>query len=128
MRTCLVWFMLLTLSFWVFTSAHTAVAAQKSQSKRELATLRRDLSKVNTLIRGKKLEDAEKLLNEVEQRFEKLVEDGKLSEKDRAVTVLKNNLLQRRSDLEAKKLAGKKISFVNDVGPLLKERCFGCHA
>ena len=128
MKTCLVWFMLLTISLWASTSAQTAVAAQKSQQKRELAALRRDLSKLGKLVRGKKLEDAEVLLDELEQRFEKLSEDGKLSEKDRAVTVLKNNLLQRKRDLVVKKLAGKKISFINDVGPVLKERCFGCHA
>ena len=54
MRTCLVWFMLLTISFLADTSAHTAVAAQKSQQKRELTSIRRDLSKVGMLIRGKK--------------------------------------------------------------------------
>ncbi|MCH7988855.1 MAG: hypothetical protein IID46_06845, partial [Planctomycetes bacterium] len=128
MRTCLVWFMLLTISLWASTSAHTAVAAQKSQSKRELAALRRDLSKAGALIRGKKLDDAEKLLNEIESQFEKLSEDGTLSEKDRAVKVFKNNLLKKKSELAVKKLAGKKISFTVDVGPIFKERCFGCHA
>jgi cell division protein FtsB len=66
MRACLVWFMLLTIFLWVSSSAHSARAAQKSQLKRELATLRRDLSKVGRLIRGKKFEEAEQLLSEIE--------------------------------------------------------------
>jgi hypothetical protein len=128
MRTYIVWFLLLTLSVWASTSAHAAVAAQKSSSKKELATLRRDLTKAGTMIRRKKFEEAEEFLNEIEQRLDQLIADGKLSEKERAVTVLRNNILQRKSDLEAKKLAGKKISFTNDVGPIFKERCFSCHA
>lgn len=119
---------LLTAAF--FSSAGVEAAPTAAQ-RRELTSIRRDVSRVPALLRRKKIAEAQKILEAAEKRLEKVVQEAKLSPLDRTVTGLKRLIGVQKSRLL--KLQGRNpqtagISFEKQVAPLLKQNCARCHS
>lgn len=127
MKLLIACLLVLSAAVCVTISQRSVVAAPTKAQRKEMTALRRDLGKIKSLLRKKNYEEAEELLNGIEERFNKLVTDGKLSERDRTIGTLKKTIADRKSELVSRKLSSKEISFEKDIGPILKARCFNCH-
>ena len=112
-----------------------ADAALTSAQRRELSKIRKDVSRASSLIRRKKLGEAEKLLDEADKRLEKLAKAAKLKTNDKSLAPTKTSIARQRQVLKLRK-SGKKgspkdsdipVSFTKQVAPILRARCLNCH-
>jgi mono/diheme cytochrome c family protein len=120
----------LCLGVWFILPSATAEAALDAEQQRELREIQRDVGQVATLARRKRVEEAEKLLDECEDRLKKLQEAAELSDDDRAVAGILRQIEQRRKQIDAQKGesgGGQSVSFTKDVAPILASRCVSCH-
>jgi len=135
----------LSISFrWMFVlavivcsclSATTADAQLTTDQRRELTTLRRDISKASSLIRRKEGDEAKKLLDEAESSLKEIASAAGLDANDRAIASIQKAIdIQRQQlgrvmgdgDGNAAKAPGG-VSFSGDVAPILVANCLGCH-
>ncbi len=123
--------LLLTLASLILIP-QVADAQLKSQHRRELSALRKEVSKASSLLRRKKTDEAKELIEKAEKKLKSIMEDAGVDEKDRAIAgMLKAISIQKT--LLARKLnpgAGKGnngISFSKQVAPILTANCLGCH-
>lgn len=104
-------------------------AAITPEQKKELAAIRSDLNKIPSLIGRKKLDDARKSLDEAEQRLDSYVKAEEISDKEPVLKGLRVLLEKQKSALL--KAGGKPhvevVSFVDQVAPIIAEKCLGCH-
>ncbi len=111
----------------------TTQAQLKSEHRRELSALRKDVSKVSSLIRRKKLDEAKQAIEQAEEKLKSIMEDAGVDEKDRTIAgVLKAISFQKKNlDRKMNATAGKGknngISFSKQVAPILAKNCLGCH-
>ncbi|MBW3540274.1 MAG: hypothetical protein KY476_08385 [Planctomycetes bacterium] len=103
--------------------AGTALAAPDAQQRRELADIGRDARAVAGLIRRDQFDEAQKALDEAEQRLEKVKQAAKLEDTDRAYQLAKKAIDDQRANL----LQAQGVSFTKHVQPIFKKHCTGCH-
>lgn len=85
--------------------------------KKELAELSRELKSVTIMVRKKEVDEARAVIQKVEDRITELnLADD---ERDRSL-ILFNNTLERAK-------AAIPVSFEQEVAPILKDNCLGCH-
>ncbi|MDF1745175.1 MAG: hypothetical protein P1V19_15860, partial [Gimesia sp.] len=99
-----------------------------------MTQLRKDLDKVSSVIRKKQFDEAEKMIQDVEERLKKLIKQREIPETSKSVLFLKKAISQKRHLLAYRKdpVAAKKkattVSFVEHVAPIFYSRCVKCHA
>lgn len=114
--------------------ADTQAAPLTPQQRRELTEIRSEVTRVSVYVRQRKAEEAEKGLADAESRLNKLASEAQ-AENDPAIVSLRRAIAVQREQLarltgetvEPGPGAGGGVSFVNDVGPILKSRCVSCH-
>lgn len=109
----------------------TAQAAVTADQKKELAELKSAFTKVATLAKGKKVDDAEKLLSETEERLEKFTKEHSLEDSDPALSPVRKALEAGRTAIQkasgGKSGKGQKISFSQEVAEIIADNCVKCH-
>ena len=120
-------------ALWIPSSVYGQLTAAQN---RELSRIRSDLNKVGSLVRRNKLDDAEKILNEVETRLKEIGKEADLKPNSKLLAGLYKSLeVQRHAHLmkkdpeEAKRQEEAKttVSFRKHVAPILQEKCCECH-
>ena len=132
MKPSAVWFSVLAIAGLAFLLTGTVRGALKPEQRKELGEIKKDLTKVQSLIVKKEMDDAEKLLTDVEQKLRKVTEEAGLKDADAAVAgyfkqiELKKAVLLKRKGGGAGPVPGG-VSFNKEVAPILTARCLGCH-
>lgn len=111
--------------------AETGFAELTTEQKREIATLKRDIAKVSGLIRLKRTDEAQKVIDDAEAAIDKIVEEAMVERDDRLLRPLMADIERHKTNL-GKAMGGAsaddgKVSFVEDVAPLIDSKCLGCH-
>ena len=106
-----------------------ADAAVTPEQRKELTQISRDVAEVATLIRRKKLDEAEQGLDAAEKKLNALIEAG-VSDSEPIVAGIQRNIGLRQRALAIQR--GEKpedlgMSFSEDVAPIIKDNCLGCH-
>lgn len=104
------------------------------KQRRELSSIRRELSKVTALIRRKKFDEAEKAMEDAEKRLEKVMKEAKVTDRYPTVRTIKRSLASQRARLlkaqgkspEAKPKTNA-LTFEKHVAPILNKSCSRCH-
>ena len=103
-------------------------AALTAEQRKEIGSLNRAMRSVSTLVRRKKLDEAETELKTIEERLEKL----KLAANERAALALKRQIALQRNLIARGRNGGKPptntVSFEKHVAPILTKRCASCHS
>lgn len=109
----------------------TAEAQISSAQRRELAGIKRDLSKVRSLLRKDEIEEAEKAVEAALEAVRKVAKDAMVDEKDPSIAgALRLIATQQQALVRAKATSDDekfKVSFEADVAPILKSKCLRCH-
>lgn len=106
-----------------------AEAAVTVEQRKELTQISRDVAETATLIRRKKLDEAEQGLDAAEKSLEAMIEAG-LSESEPIVANIQRSIGLRRRALAIQRGAKPEdlaVSFSEEVAPIIKENCLGCH-
>lgn len=107
-----------------------ASAQLTSEHRKELYSLRKDISSASSNIRRKKYEEAEKELNEAEEKLKALAKAAGLDENNKAIAGMQRAINLQRAALA--KAQGKKVeaavSFSKDVAKILNDKCVRCHS
>ncbi|MEQ9407076.1 MAG: c-type cytochrome domain-containing protein [Fuerstiella sp.] len=92
-------------------------AALPPEVRKELTELSRELRGVSSLVRKKEVDEAKALIRKVEDRVTEMAiaED----ERDRSYTSLMSALQRAKASIP--------ISFEEQVAPIVREKCLGCH-
>ncbi|MBS0206809.1 MAG: hypothetical protein JSS49_28375 [Planctomycetes bacterium] len=106
--------------------AVVAVAAVTPEQKKEIKEITSEISKTSSLISKKKYDEAETELKAIDQRLEKLIKDGMLSESEPALRPV-HVQLEKAKALFAKGSGRGTVSFAKDVAPIFVDKCIGCH-
>ena len=127
--------LLLTLALVALIGLARSLSADVTADQRkELTDLKRDLGKVTSLLRDKQFDEADKLLNDAEQKVNSIAQAAMVQPTDRSMQGLAA-LIQRQRDALAKararvpgaQAAGGGVSFSKDVAPIINDKCLGCH-
>lgn len=116
----------LTVSFGTIPATYAAVTAEQ---RKELAAISKELGEAGKLLRKKdKLDEAEKAIGDAESKLDALLQAG-VPETERMVGVIRSNIASRKKALAVAKGEKPKtgVSFSEDVAPIIKENCLGCH-
>ncbi|MCA9050281.1 MAG: hypothetical protein KDA89_16210 [Planctomycetaceae bacterium] len=122
--------LLLCLSVVVSASAGDLT----NEQKRELSGIRSDTSKVSSLIRQNKFDEARSALDALESQLQKLADLADLRIDDRQLAGVQNAIVRQRHSLalheDPKKYRDEQnsVSFVKHIAPILQARCVECHA
>lgn len=105
------------------------VAAQVTREQRAaLGELSKEMRDVATLVRRKKVDEAETALKTIEEKLNALG----IPDTDRAVQTLRRLIATQKGLIERQRNGGKRVvkqvSFEEDVAPILKESCLQCHS
>lgn len=127
-------FLLALILFTGILTATSQAAKLTAEQRKELASIKRNLGRVATLIRQKKYDEAKTLTDEEEAKFDKLAADAMIPETD-AVIVSTKRLIEARRKVLEKAMGGgggtpganKGISFESQIAPILNEKCSNCH-
>lgn len=104
-------------------------AAVTPEQRKELAEISKEIGEAARQIRRKELDAAEKAIDAAEGRLEALINAG-VSENERLVGVIQKNIELRRRAIALQrgdKPANLGVSFSDDVAPIIRENCLGCH-
>lgn len=124
--------------FLISLSADPANAAITPAQRQKLAQVGRNIRQAGGLIRLKKFDQAEKLLDQAEKSLKDLVDAG-VPRNSRFVVAMNRQLqFGRRAIARAQGIAGrmrgqgnnngKGVSFSEDVAPIIEKNCLGCHS
>lgn len=106
----------------------TASAQVTREKRAALGELSKEMRQVASLVRRKKLEEAEASIKEVEDRLKAL----EVPDNDRSVQILRRLIATQKQLIARRRNPGKKgtepVSFEKDVAPILKENCLRCHS
>ncbi len=127
---------LLGLMFAGITLASTpeVAVAQSSSQRREFSQFHKDLTKISSIIRRKKYEEAEKMLEETEERLKKFVKTSGLGKTHKGIRTIETKItlvrrsLEKQKDPKGYKEKQNRVSFVRHVAPILNKHCVKCHS
>ncbi|MCA8996597.1 MAG: hypothetical protein KDA80_06425 [Planctomycetaceae bacterium] len=110
----------------------TAQAQITPAQRRELTTLSRDVSRASSHLRKKEFDEAKQILDDAEEKLEEIKEAAMVDDSDRAIMGAMTAIARQRAALDKAQGAGMpggddKVSFVEDIAPLVQERCLRCH-
>lgn len=109
----------------------TVNAELTSVQRRELAKLKREVSKVGLMVRTDKIEEAEQTIGQTESRIEEIITEAQIERTDSGLRSIlaelekQNGFLDRALHPDEK--GSEEISFVGDVAPIIDSQCLGCH-
>ena len=110
----------------VESRAQTPIAPEQ---RKELAEISRQVGEVSRLLRKKQIDEAEQAIDSAEERLQSLIDAG-VPETERLVALIQRNIaLRRRAVALARGMKPEDlgVSFSDDVAPIIKENCLGCH-
>jgi mono/diheme cytochrome c family protein len=123
-----------------FVIGTSLAAGLTSEQRKELSAIRAAIYKVHVPVRRDAIDDSEKKTTEAEQRLDAFIKQSGLAEDDSHVASLKKLITGRRDAIvkarERAQPGSKKertarkeqgVSFVNQIAPIFKEHCLGCH-
>ncbi len=136
----------------VFGTALSSVQSQgavSAQERKELLKIRREVLKVRGLLRRKNTDEATQIVEDAQQRLDKLVDDG-IDKDDRIVKGLQNliensrNSIRKQTGVPAdeptdpnqpateveipRPTGDETVSFTRDIAPFLANICLRCHS
>lgn len=117
----------------VLISGNLALA-QTTSEKRELSQFHKDLSKITSIIRRKKYDEAEEMIDQVQDRLDKFNKNSGLGKNHKSIQAiqktitLKRQSLERQKDPKAYKEKQNRVSFLRHVAPILNKHCVKCHS
>ncbi len=109
------------------------------EQSKELRQLKRELSKVTSLLRKKQFDEAETLLDEAQAQVQAIMAAADVAEKSRRLLGIPQLIASRRKalELQRRKAAGrpapkggnlkKGVRFKADVASIVAENCLECH-
>ena len=103
-------------------------AGLSSAQKKEVADVKKDVGKVASLITKKEFDEAEKILNESEEKLKSIAKAAGVEESDKALAATFHLIDQKRQAMAKK--GGKEapgVDFLAEVGPILASKCAKCH-
>lgn len=111
----------------VSTSSAEITPAQR----RELIDLKKKVSRINVLVRRKKVDEAAPQLEEVESALQALIEAAGVEPDERTLQPLMKDIERVKASL-ARAMGdnpqkSEKITFIEHVAPLIDRKCLGCH-
>ena len=124
----------------VVTFTTPASAQLTLEQQRELNSIGTDLQRVSLYLGQLKPVEAEKLVDSVETRLAKLVQDTRTPPNDPTLVTLQTAIAQQRQAIaQVKKVAGvvpqqgqmpaqATVSFVKHIAPIFEKRCISCHS
>jgi cytochrome c553 len=113
--------------FLVAGAAVLAAGAITPDQKKQLVELKKEVDKTTSLISKGKFDEAQKLLDEAEQKARQIASDAQ-DEKNKQIEALLKQIEARRTALARKKGGGAGgASFEKDVAPILVKHCLRCH-
>lgn len=131
------------LALLVLLSAPACEAALTRQQRQELLAIKRELGKIASLIRQRKLDEATQAVDAAEERLKKVAGEAGLADDDRVLAPIKK-LIERRRDAIDKRRGSQEpdkpdtedspdeeergVSFTRDVASILARDCLDCHA
>ena len=119
---------LFVLTVAVLIPAQQMRAAVTAEQRKEIGALNRAVRSVASLVRRKKIDEAESQLKTIEERLEKL----KLAANERAAAGLKRQITLQQNLIARARNGGKPptnvVSFEKQVAPILTKRCVSCHS
>ncbi len=134
MKTTTIIITLMIAAVFVVSSAQKLVAQKSSSHKKEFSQFHKELSKLTTIIRKKKYEEAEKKLDEIQKRLEEFIVKTDLAKTHKGIQsiekqiALKRQMLERLKDPKGYKEKQNRVSFVKHVAPILNRHCINCHS
>ena len=102
-------FLLALILFTGILTATSQAAKLTAEQRKELASIKRNLGRVATLIRQKKYDEAKTLTDEEEAKFDKLAADAMIPETDAVIVSTKRLIEARRKVLEKAMGGGARI-------------------
>lgn len=105
-----------------------ALGALTAEHRKEINEIKKDVSGVTVQLRKKEYEEAERVLNDAEQRLKKIAVDAEVDEDDRALQPV-FKLIEGRREVVSRALGKDEggISFAEQVAPILAAKCISCH-
>ncbi len=126
------WIPIILVAIILLGSISSSVRAELTpEHRRELASLKKTVSRVGGLIRAKRVEEAEKILEEAEAKIDEIVKAAEIEKDDRSLRSLSSSM--ERYEVLLAKAKGEtpadsgKVHFLEDVAPLIDSKCLGCH-
>jgi len=124
-------FALMVFCGMLLIDASDLQAQLTTEHRRTLTELRRDVSRVSSLIRQKEYDEAETALSEAEDSLKQIASEAGLEEDDRVFSSVQRTIEGQRRNLAratGEAMPGNAgVSFSKDVAPILSEKCVGCH-
>ncbi|MGE4001003.1 MAG: c-type cytochrome domain-containing protein [Planctomycetaceae bacterium] len=111
----------------------TVCADVTPEQSETLRQLKRDLSKVTSLLRRKSFDEVATLLDDADAKLQEIMAAADIPESSRKLLGLPQLIANRRKALELQRrkaegrAAGERVSFKEDVAPLIVEHCLECH-
>jgi hypothetical protein len=137
------WLTAAAVTIGVLCLAESSFAGGLTAAQRkDLASIRTAIYKVHVPVRRDGIEDAEQKLTDAEKRLEIFTKDAGLDADDPRIVSLRKQITSRRESIaktREKATRGPKtpdrvarksaqgVSFVNQIAPILKNRCLSCH-
>jgi len=113
------------------TISQSASAQITREQRKELGGLSREISRAGTLIRKKELDEAKKILDDVEAKVRELAASAKISPADPALRPITASLARQiKAYVKAGGMSSEDdeaVSFMKDVAPIIVSRCVQCH-
>ncbi len=127
------WISTLLVALVLFSSFTGSVNAELTTAqRREIASLKKKVSRVGALIRSKRLDDAKKVVETAEKAINEIIEAAGIERDDRALKSILADIKRHQETFSkptgSKPSAGaSKVHFLDDVAPLIDSKCLGCH-
>ncbi len=108
-------------------------AAITLEQRKEVNQIKDDSGDLAKLIRDKKYDEANKLLNDLTAKLDKIAKDAELKSGDKMLAPVQIILERHRQTLAKLTGAGKgsdeanDVSFVKQIAPLINSKCASCH-
>ena len=106
-----------------------ANAGISSEQKKELNSIRGEVTKIPSLVRKKQIAEAEQTLAEAEAKLDEYVKTEMIADREPALHSLRQLIEKQKTILTRAggKLKVEEISFTDVVAPILAKNCLGCH-
>lgn len=105
-------------------------AAVTAEQRKEITEIGKEITKVTGLLSRKDYDEAEKILNDSEEKLKKIATDAGIDENNLLVAPHFKKIALNRTNLAKKKGDGVPAgagAFEKEVAPILVARCLGCH-